>query len=183
MKLFQKIRRVGTVTEPLAEGDLDAIALVGEINPRAQRLLGRAVGIRHVDAGSCNGCEIEISGLVGPVCDLERFGLHLVASPRHADLLLVTGPVTRNMEIPLRKTYEATPDPKLVVAIGDCARDCGVFAGSYAVVGAVSDVIPVDVIVSGCPPSPADILRGILVAIGRLHLPATGAPAGGGLPR
>ena len=177
MKLFQKIRRVGLVTEPLPEGDFAAISLVGEIDAAAQRLLGRAVGIRHVDAGSCNGCEIEISGLIGPVYDLERFGLHFVASPRHADLLLVTGPVTRNMEIPLRKTYEATPDPKLVVAVGDCARDCGVFAGSYAVVGGVNAVVPVDVIVSGCPPSPADILRGILVALGRLHLPATTASA------
>ncbi|MCX6538754.1 MAG: NADH-quinone oxidoreductase subunit B family protein [Acidobacteria bacterium] len=172
MKLFQKIRRVGTVTEPLPEGDFEAITLIREIDARAQRLLRRAVGIRHVDAGSCNGCEIEISGLLGPVYDLERFGLHFVASPRHADLLLVTGPVTRNMEIPLRKTYEATPDPKLVVGIGDCARDCGVFAGSYAVVGSVDSVIPVDVVVSGCPPSPTDILRGILVAIGRLELPA-----------
>ncbi|MCX6544775.1 MAG: NADH-quinone oxidoreductase subunit NuoB [Acidobacteria bacterium] len=178
MKLFQKIWRVGTVTEPLPEGDCDAIILVRQVDARSQRLLGRAVGIRHVDAGSCNGCEIEISGLLGPVYDLERFGLHFVASPRHADLLLVTGPVTRNMEIPLRKTYEATPDPKLVVAVGDCARDCGVFAGSYAVVGAVAEVVPVDVIVAGCPPSPADILRGILVALGRLELPARTAPSG-----
>lgn len=170
MKLFQKIRRVGTVTEPQPDGDVAAVTLVRDIDATAQRLLGRAVGIRQVDAGSCNGCELEISGLVSPVYDLERFGLHFVASPRHADLLLVTGPVTRNMEIPLRKTYEATPDPKLVVAAGDCARDCGVFAGSYAVVGGVDSVIPVDVQVAGCPPSPADILRGILVAIGRLKL-------------
>jgi Ni,Fe-hydrogenase III small subunit len=124
-----------------------------------------------VDAGSCNGCELEISGLLGPVYDLERFGFHFVASPRHADLLLVTGPVTRNMQVPLRKTYEATPDPRLVVAVGDCARDCGVFAGSYAVVGSVDAIVPVDVLVAGCPPSPADILRGILVAVGRLELP------------
>jgi len=171
MKLFQKIRRVGTVTEPVLEGGFEALSLAREIDARAQRLLGRAIGIRQVDAGSCNGCEIEISGLACPVYDLERFGLHFVASPRHADLLLVTGPVTRNMEVPLRKTYEATPDPKLVVAVGDCARDCGVFAGSYAVVGGVDSVIPVDVLIAGCPPSPADILRGILVALGRLALP------------
>ena len=181
MKLFQKIRRVGLVTEPLPDGDGAAVTLAREIDRRSQQLLGRSVGIRHVDAGSCNGCEVEISGLVGPVYDLERFGLHFVASPRHADLLLVTGPVTRNMEVPLRKTYEATSDPKLVVAVGDCARDCGVFAGSYAVAGSVASIVPVDVLVSGCPPSPADILRGILVALGRIELPATpprGAAAG-----
>src|SRR2546425_10332792 len=112
--------------------------------------------------------EIEITGLTGPVYDSERFGIHFVASPRHADLLLVTGPVTRNMEVPLLKTYEATPDPKVVVAVGDCARTCGVFRGSYAVVGSVDAVIPVDVFVSGCPPEPADILRGILTALDRL---------------
>ena len=169
MKLFQKIRRVGLATEPLPESDGAAIEVVREIDTRARRLLGRAIGIRQVDAGSCNGCEIEITGLTGPVYDLERFGLHFVASPRHADLLLVTGPVTRNMEVPLRKTYEATPDPKLVVAVGECAKNCGVFAGSYAVAGSVAEIIPVDVIVTGCPPSPADILRGILTALGRLE--------------
>ena len=125
------------------------------------------MAIRQVDAGSCNGCEIEIGGLTGPVYDLERFGLHFVASPRHADLLLVTGPVTRNMAVPLRKTWEATPDPKLVVAVGDCAHDCGVFAGSYAVAGRVQDIVPVDAVVHGCPPAPADILRGILAVLGR----------------
>ena len=160
---------MGLATEPLPASDGAAIEVVREIDARARRLLGRAIGIRQVDAGSCNGCEIEISGLTGPVYDLERFGLHFVASPRHADLLLVTGPVTRNMEVPLRKTYEATPDPKLVVAVGDCAKNCGVFAGSYALAGSVADIIPVDVIVTGCPPSPADILRAILAAIGRLE--------------
>ncbi len=118
-----------------------------------------------MDAGSCHGCEIEITGLMSPVYDSERFGFHFVASPRHADLLLVTGPVTRNMEVPLRKTYDATPDPKLVVAVGDCARTCGVFAGSYAVAGSVDSVIPVNVFVDGCPPEPAHILRGILTAL------------------
>jgi Ni,Fe-hydrogenase III small subunit len=167
MRLFAKIARTGIVTEPLADGNADAVAVARAIDARAQRLVGRALGIREVDAGSCNGCEIEISALTSPVYDLERFGMHFVASPRHADLLLVTGPVTRNMEIPLRKTYEATPDPKLVVAVGDCAKTCGVFAGSYAVAGSVADVIPVDVFVLGCPPEPTDILRGILAALDR----------------
>jgi Ni,Fe-hydrogenase III small subunit len=178
VKLFAKILRVGLATEELPRTDLESASgsapgpqveedLARQIQQRARRVLGRAVAIRQVDAGSCNGCEIEIGGLTGPVYDLERFGLHFVASPRHADLLLVTGPVTRNMAVPLRKTWEATPDPKLVVAIGDCAHDCGVFAGSYAVAGRVEDVIPVDAVVLGCPPSPADILRGILAALGR----------------
>jgi Ni,Fe-hydrogenase III small subunit len=166
--LFQKIFNTGIVTEPLAPGDDEMYDIVRAIDARTQRLFGRALAIREVDAGSCNGCEIEITGLTSPVYDSERFGIHFVASPRHADLLLVTGPVTRNMEVPLRKTYEATPDPKLVVAVGDCARTCGVFAGSYAVAGSVDQIIPVDVFVSGCPPEPAAILRGILAALDRL---------------
>jgi len=164
--LFSKIFRTGLVTEPLA-GDDAAVTVARELSARARRLLGRAVAIREVDAGSCNGCELEISGLTGPVYDSERFGIHFVASPRHADLLLVTGPVTRNMEVPLRKTWEATPEPKLVVAVGDCARTCGVFRGGYGVVGSVDRVVPVDVFVDGCPPEPADILRGILTAVER----------------
>ena len=171
MKLVAKIFQVGLATEDLAPATplqgAEEHDLAREIAARARRRFGRAVAIRQVDAGSCNGCEIEISGLAGPIYDLERFGLHFVASPRHADLLLVTGPVTRNMLAPLRKTWEATPDPKLVVAVGDCAHDCGVFAGSYAVAGRVQDVIPVDAVVTGCPPVPADILRGILAALGR----------------
>lgn len=178
MKLFAKILQAGIATEDLPAAAPDSSAgsererseewdLAGRISAQALSVLGRAVAIRQVDAGSCNGCEIEIGGLTGPVYDLERFGLHFVASPRHADLLLVTGPVTRNMAVPLRKTWEATPDPKLVVAVGDCAHDCGVFAGSYAVAGRVQDVIPVDAVVTGCPPAPADILRGILAALGR----------------
>src|SRR6266567_6650434 len=165
--LFQKIFKTGIVTEPLGPDEAEIVQLVKQIDARAKRLFGRALAIREVDAGSCNGCEIEITGLTGPVYDSERFGIHFVASPRHADLLLVTGPVTRNMEVPLLKTYEATPDPKVVVAVGDCARTCGVFRGSYAVVGSVDAVIPVDVFVSGCPPEPADILRGILTALDR----------------
>jgi len=165
MRLFAKIARTGIVTEPLADGPADAVTVARAIDARTRRLFGRSLAIRQVDAGSCNGCEIEISGLTSPVYDLERFGLHFVASPRHADMLLVTGPVTRNMEIPLRKTYEATPEPRLVVAVGDCAKTCGVFAGSYAVAGRVADVIPVDVHVAGCPPEPTDVLRGILAAL------------------
>jgi len=164
--LFSKIFRTGLVTEPLA-GDDAAIAVARELSARARRLLGRAVAIREVDAGSCNGCELEISGLTGPVYDSERFGIHFVASPRHADLLLVTGPVTRNMEVPLRKTWEATPEPKLVVAVGDCARTCGVFRGGYGVVGSVDRVVPVDVCLHGWRPAPAEILRGILTAVER----------------
>jgi Ni,Fe-hydrogenase III small subunit len=178
VKLFAKILQVGLVTEDLAAGPAAPAGagaqpeareqeLAAQIRAHARRRFGRAVAIRQVDAGSCNGCEIEIGGLTSPVYDLERFGLHIVASPRHADLLLVTGPVTRNMLVPLRKTWEATPDPKLVVAVGDCAHDCGVFAGSYAVAGRVQDVIPVDAVVLGCPPEPADILRGVLAALGR----------------
>ncbi|MFI5177734.1 MAG: NADH-quinone oxidoreductase subunit B family protein [Vicinamibacterales bacterium] len=169
MRLFAKIRRTGIVTEPLPAGSSDLVALTHEVQARTRALFGRALAIREVDAGSCNGCELEIGGLAGPVYDMERFGLHFVASPRHADLLLVTGPVTRNMVVPLQKTYEATPDPKLVVAVGDCARSCGVFAGSYAVAGRVDEFVPVDAYVDGCPPEPVDILKGILQALGRFE--------------
>jgi Ni,Fe-hydrogenase III small subunit len=171
MKLFRKIQQTGLVTEPLSGDGADTITLAREIDRRARSLFGRALAIREVDAGSCNGCEVEIVGLSGPVYDMERFGLHFVASPRHADMLLVTGPVTRNMAVPLRMTYDATPDPKLVVAVGDCARNCGVFAGSYAVAGPVDAIIPVDAYVGGCPPEPMQILQGILMAIGRLETP------------
>ena len=174
MQLFAKIRRTGIVTEPISGEGADAVTIAREIDLRAQSLFGRALAIRQVDAGSCNGCELEIIGLIGPVYDMERFGLHFVASPRHADMLLVTGPVTRNMAVPLRMTYDATPDPKLVVAVGDCARTCGVFAGSYAVAGPVDSIIPVDAYIDGCPPEPTQILQGILAAIGRLD--RTGAP-------
>jgi Ni,Fe-hydrogenase III small subunit len=132
---------------------------------RARRRLGRSLAIREIDAGSCNGCELEINALNNPVYDLERFGLKFVASPRHADILLVTGPVTWNMRQALERTYAATPEPKWVVAAGDCARDCGVFAGSPACVGPVSAVIPVDLHVPGCPPSPIEILRTLLTLI------------------
>ncbi len=167
VRLLSKILQVGLATEPLPPTGNDVLRLLHEVDDRARRLFGRALAIREVDAGSCNGCELEITGLMSPVYDSERFGVHFVASPRHADLLLVTGPVTRNMAEPLRKTYEATPAPKLVVAVGDCARTCGVFKGSYAVAGSVDQIVPVDAFVDGCPPDPAAILRGILTAIGR----------------
>src|SRR5438445_9423169 len=130
MQLFRKIWQTGLVTELLQAGDPAAVEIGRRLERRITRLFGRALAIREVDAGSCNGCELEITGLASPVYDMERFGMHFVASPRHADLLLVTGPVTRNMETPLRKTYEATPEPRLVVSVGDCAKTCGVFAGS-----------------------------------------------------
>jgi len=167
MTLFKKVWRTPVVTEPLTPAVESAqIEITARrIDESARRLFGRSLHIREVDAGSCNGCEIEISALNNPYYDLERFGLHFVASPRHADCLLVTGPVTRNMADPLRRTYEATPDPKLVVAVGDCARDCGIFAGAYGVHGPVSAVVPVDVTIAGCPPTPRMILSGILAAL------------------
>ena len=158
--------RAGIVTEPVsADAELERVGR--QLEAEIHRIFGRSLHIRQVDAGSCNGCELEISGLTGPHYDLERFGLHFVASPRHADCLLVTGPVTRNMAEPLRRTWAATPDPKLVVAAGDCARDGGLFAGSYAVVGGVGAIVPVDAIIPGCPPSPKALLAGLLAAIGR----------------
>ncbi len=134
-----------------------------------RRLLGRSLAIREVDAGSCNACELEIIALNNPVYDIERFGIHFVASPRHADMLLVTGPVTRNMETALRKTYAATPDPKLVVAVGACGISGGMFGVNYATRGGVDQVIPVDVYIPGCPPRPEALLHGILLAVGRLE--------------
>jgi Ni,Fe-hydrogenase III small subunit len=132
---------------------------------RAHRLFGRSLSIREVDAGSCNGCELEIHALNNAVYDVERFGIKFVASPRHADVLLVTGPVTHNMKVALERTYAATPDPKWVVAVGDCAAGCGVFEGSYAVVGAVDKVIPVDLHIRGCPPRPIELLQGLIALI------------------
>ena len=133
-----------------------------EIEGITRARLGRSLSIREVDAGSCNGCELEIHALSNPYYDLERFGLRFVASPRHADVLLVTGPVTQNMSIALQRTYEATPDPKWIVACGDCARDGGCFAGSPAILGGVGQVLPVDLYISGCPPNPAAILGGLI---------------------
>jgi Ni,Fe-hydrogenase III small subunit len=132
---------------------------------RARRLFGRSLTIREVDAGSCNGCELEIHALNNAVYDVERFGIKFVASPRHADVLLVTGPVTHNMKVALERTYAATPDPKWVVAVGDCAAGCGVFEGSYAVVGAVDKVVPVDLHIRGCPPRPIELLQGLIALL------------------
>ena len=143
-------------------------ALGAQIRERTARLFGRSLHIREVDAGSCNGCEIEIVGLGNPIYDAERFGIHFVASPRHADLLLVTGPVTRNMELALRKTYDATPEPRLVVAVGACGCSGGMFGVNYATRGAVDAVVPVDVYIPGCPPNPHALLYGLLLALDRL---------------
>jgi len=152
------------------EPQRESLELIGHhIKGRAAKLLGRSLHIREVDAGSCNGCEIEIVGLTSPVYDLERFGIHFVASPRHADMLLVTGPVTRNMELALKKTYDAMPDPRLVVAVGACGCSGGIFGVNYATVGSVDAVIPVDVYIPGCPPNPHALLHGILLAMGRIH--------------
>ena len=160
----------GTVAPPSATqlGQRESIEALGrQIKERADRIFGRSLHIREVDAGSCNGCEIEIAGLNSPVYDIERFGIHFVASPRHADMLLVTGPVTRNMELALRKTYDATPAPRLVVAVGACGCSGGIFGRNYATCGSVDSVIPVDVHVPGCPPNPHALLHGILLATGR----------------
>jgi Ni,Fe-hydrogenase III small subunit len=160
--------RAGIVTEPAAAGEPLALEALGlRLRQEVHRRFGRSLHIRQVDAGSCNGCELEIAGLTGPHYDLERFGLHFVASPRHADCLLVTGPVTLNMAEALRRTYDATPDPKIVIAVGDCGRDAGIFRGSYAVVGGVADVVPVHAVIPGCPPSPRALLAGLLAVIGR----------------
>ncbi|MGH6881238.1 MAG: NADH-quinone oxidoreductase subunit B family protein [Hypericibacter sp.] len=156
----------GTLTEPPPVPEESALAeLAAALERNARRKLGRSLSIRQVDAGSCNGCELEINALGNPFYDLERFGLRFVASPRHADVLLVTGPVTRNMQIALERTYRATPDPKWVVAAGDCALDGGMFAGSYACLGGVSAAIPVDLHIRGCPPSPLQLLQGLLALL------------------
>ena len=146
----------------------DGAELAARIKGAIHKMLGRSLAIREVDAGSCNGCEVEITALNNPIYDLERFGMHFVASPRHADMLLVTGPVTRNMELALLKTYRATPDPKLVVAVGACGISGGIFGRNYATVGGVDQVIPVDVYVPGCPPRPHALLHGLLLAAGRI---------------
>ena len=153
----------GTATiAPPAPGTAALEEIARALGARARQRLGRSLSIREIDAGSCNGCELEIHALNNPFYDVERFGLRFVASPRHADVLLVTGPVTKNMRQALERTYAATPDPKWVVAVGDCARDGGCFSGSYAVVGGVAEVVPVDLHISGCPPSPRQILQGLL---------------------
>jgi len=158
------VGKPATVGGP-ASGDKALQELAKTLGDSARRVLGRALSIREVDAGSCNGCELEIHALNNPVYDLERFGLKFVASPRHADVLLVTGPVTTNMKMALERTYHATPDPKWVIALGDCACTGGLFKGSYASVGAVENVVPVDLHIPGCPPRPIEILRGLVALI------------------
>jgi Ni,Fe-hydrogenase III small subunit len=163
--LFESLAR-GPLTENAPRPQNSELAeLAGAVDRSARRRLGRSLAIRQVDAGSCNGCELEIHALNNAFYDLERFGLRFVASPRHADVLLVTGPVTKNMREALERTYCATPDPKWVVAVGDCAKDGGVFSGSYAVVGGVSQVVPVDLHITGCPPSPNQLLQGLLALL------------------
>jgi Ni,Fe-hydrogenase III small subunit len=164
-QLLKQIARTGIVTEPTPPADEALRATARRLDEVVLKHFGRALAIRHVDAGSCNGCELEIHALNSPFSNPEQLGIKFVASPRHADLLLVTGPVSRNMETALKRTWEATPDPKLVVAIGDCGCTGGIFGESYASSGRVSNVIPVDVAVPGCPPTPAAILQGILTAI------------------
>jgi len=165
-KTLRQVGCVGLITEPSPSSD-DTLRIAEALQSHILEVLGRALCIRAIDAGSCNGCELEIHGLNNPLYNIEGLGIRFVASPRHADLLLITGPVAKNMEVALRRTYDATPDPKLVVAIGDCGCTGGVFGESYASCGRVSNVIPVDVAVPGCPPSPRQILSGILTAISK----------------
>jgi Ni,Fe-hydrogenase III small subunit len=164
-RILKKITGTGIVTEPPPIVDSELRLVQQRLSDAILRWFAGALAIRHVDPGSCNGCELEIHATNNPYYNLEGLGIRFVASPRHADMLLVTGPVSRNMETALRKTYEATPEPKLVVAVGDCARGTGMFDENYACHGRVSNVIPVDVAIPGCPPNPAAIMAGILTAI------------------
>src|SRR5882672_7645746 len=164
LKTLRQICRVGIITEPPPSSD-ETLRVADALQSRILQVLGRALCIRAIDAGSCNGCELEIHALNNPFYNIEGLGIRFVASPRHADLLLLKGPVSRNMEVALKRTYDATPDPKLVVAIGDCGCTGGIFGESYASRGRVSNVIPVDVAVPGCPPTPLAIMQGILTAI------------------
>jgi Ni,Fe-hydrogenase III small subunit len=164
LHILRQIARTGIVTEAAPE-PADGATIVARLQREILDTLGRALTIRHVDAGSCNGCELEIHALGNPYYNVEGLGIRFVASPRHADMLLVTGPVSKHMAIALERTYEATPDPKLVVAIGDCGCTGGIYGESYASLGRVANVVPVDVEVRGCPPTPLDLLRGILAAV------------------
>ncbi|MEK7717567.1 MAG: hydrogenase [Pseudomonadota bacterium] len=168
LRILGKIQRIGIITERLSKIDEPALEEVGtQLKARLGERFGGSLAIREVDAGSCNGCELEIQALNNPYYGIERFGVHFVASPRHADMLLVTGPVSRHMEAALRRTYDATPEPKLVIAVGECGANGGEFGVSYASCGAVANVIAVDAIIRGCPPTPLDLMRGILEAIGK----------------
>ena len=163
--LLESLTRSSFTEPPPSKTDPEIAELAASLNRLSRRRLGRSLAIREIDAGSCNGCELEIHALNNVFYDLERFGLRFVASPRHADVLMVTGPVTKNMREALERTYQATPDPKWVVAVGDCARNGGVFAGSAACVGGVGAVLPVDLHIPGCPPSPPALLRGLLALL------------------
>jgi Ni,Fe-hydrogenase III small subunit len=163
--LFESLLKRPLTEASPGPDDAAVASLAASVERAARRRLGRSLSIREVDAGSCNGCELEVHALNNAFYDLERFGLRFVASPRHADVLLVTGPVTKNMREALRRTYDATPDPKWVVAVGDCAVDGGIFAGSYAVAGGVHEVVPVDLHIRGCPPTPTQLLEGLLVLL------------------
>jgi len=171
--LFQSLLKPPLTEAQPAAGDAALDEVGAALKRAARRSLGRSLSIREVDAGSCNGCELEIHALNNAFYDIERFGLRFVASPRHADVLMVTGPVTKNMKVALERTFAATPSPKWVVAVGDCARDGGCFAGSYAVVGGVSAVIPVDLHIPGCPPRPIEMMKGLLAL---LEAAANGQP-------
>ena len=163
-KTLRQIQRIGITTQPAPDPD-QALRVRDELHAHILEILGRALCIRHVDSGSCNACELEIQALNNPYYNLEGLGIRFVASPRHADMLLVTGPVVANMEIALRRTWDAMPDPKLVVAVGNCGCGGGIYGESYATRGRVANVIPVDVQIPGCPPSPIQLLTGILTAI------------------
>lgn len=166
LKIFHQIFRTGIVTEPLEPVEDAKVTLTGKLlEEEVYKRLKGSLTIRLVDAGSCNGCELEISAINNPVYDSERFGIHFTASPRFADMLLVTGPVARNMEVALRRTYDAMPAPKLVVAVGDCGYNGGIYGCSYASLGGVGNVLPVDAYIHGCPPKPSEILGGILKAV------------------
>src|SRR3972149_677653 len=167
-RIFLQIFRTGIVPESLEPADEAKIIVAGRaLEKKVQERFKRSLAIRFVDAGSCNACELEVHAVNNPIYDCERFGIHFTASPRFADMLLVTGPVTRNMEIALKRTYDAMPTPKLVVALGDCAFNGGVFGESYSTIGGIDKVIPVDVFINGCPPTPSGILNGILRAVAR----------------
>ena len=161
---LRRIVRIGIKTED-APAPATEDVVVARLQERILRTLGRALTIRHVDAGSCNACELEAHALMNPYYNVEGLGIKFVASPRHADVLLVTGPVTKHMAIALRRTYDATPEPKLVIAAGECACGRGIFGESYATFGAVDKLLPVDVAIPGCPPSPTALLQGILAAL------------------
>jgi len=166
-RIFDRIRRTGRLTEPLAPFNAEVARLGEACQKEIARKFGHSLAIRMVDAGSCNGCELEMHAVNNSFYDIERFGIHFVASPRHADLLLVTGVVSKHMEEALRRTWAATPAPKLVVAMGDCAGCGGEFGESYASCGAVSNVIPVDAVIPGCPPTSEQLLRGLLELLQR----------------